>query len=356
MIPSRARLDPAGRADATRVRASGVSGTRRRTRIVAVALGVAIVAAACSSGGATGGAARAADRRQPSSTELAAAVAGYDLAVGPPSRFIVGVYNVDKGNVGFGSVTMRFSFLGEKKASGTPRPGPTAMATFLPLPGSEPPNPPAGPAFLEPSEGRGVYAATVGFDRAGIWQVEVAADIRGVGRRTATAAFEVRARHAVPAPGERALATDNLTVSSTGVPRAAIDSRANSGEPVPDPELHQTTIAAALAAHRPIVAVFSTPTFCVSRFCGPVTDLVAGLAREYADRAAFVHVEIWKDFEAKQLNDAAAEWLTRNGGDGNEPWVFLIRADGRIATRLDNVATRGEIEPFLKALPPLAPR
>ena len=38
-----------------------------------------------------------------------------------------------------------------------------------------------------------------------------------------------------------------------------------------------------------------------------------------------------------------------------EPWVFVIGADGRIAARFDNVVTRGELEPLLKALPVLGP-
>lgn len=320
-----------------------------RSRSVALALGVALVVAACSSG--SNDSPEAAEAKAGSPDDLAVAVASYDLAVGPPSRFIVGVFNVEKGNVGYGSVTMRFSFLGTDKANGRPRTGPSATGTYLPIPGSEQASPRTGPAFLTPSQGRGVYAAAVAFDRPGFWQVNVTADVLGVGRRSATSAFQVRARHAVPAPGEAALRTDNLTVTSAGVSNAAIDSRAVDGEPIPDPELHRTTIAAAIRARRPVVAVFSTPTFCLSRFCGPVTDMVATLARDYGDRAAFVHVEIWKDFEAKQMNDAAAEWLTRNGADGNEPWVFLIGADGRIVTRLDNVATRAEIEPFLKALP-----
>ena len=50
------------------------------------------------------------------------------------------------------------------------------------------------------------------------------------------------------------------------------------------------------------------------------------------------------------LTKAAAEWLLRNN-DLNEPWVFVIGADGRIAARLDNVVTRDEIEPLLRALP-----
>ena len=155
-------------------------------------------------------------------------------------------------------------------------------------------------------------------------------------------------RHQIPAVGDQALATDNLTLVSSDVPAAAVDSRAAT-EGTPDPELHQSTIAAALAAHRPIVAVFATPVYCVSRFCGPVTDMVAALAHDYADRATFVHIEIWRDFDKHILNKAAADWLYRND-DLNEPWVFVIGADGRIVARFDNVATRDELEPLLRSL------
>jgi len=41
--------------------------------------------------------------------------------------------------------------------------------------------------------------------------------------------------------------------------------------------LHNISIAAATAAGRPAVVV-STPTFCVSRWCGPITDSVNELA------------------------------------------------------------------------------
>ena len=53
---------------------------------------------------------------------------------------------------------------------------------------------------------------------------------------------------------------------------------------------------------------------------------------------------------APVLTKTAAEWLLRNN-DLNEPWVFVIGADGRIAERLDNVVTRDEIEPLLRSLP-----
>ncbi|MGH2659870.1 MAG: hypothetical protein ACRDHS_09450, partial [Actinomycetota bacterium] len=70
---------------------------------------------------------------------------------------------------------------------------------------------------------------------------------------------------------------------------------------------------------------------------------------DYGDRARFIHIEVWRDFEASELDPAAREWIAR-GGDAREPWVFLIGADGKVAARWDNVATRPEIEP--RSVPP----
>jgi hypothetical protein len=318
---------------------------------VGLTLTLALASAACGGGkkagtaspAATGTAGKPAD-------EVMAQVASYDLATGPAARFAVGVFNPARGPVGYGTVGLTFSFLGETKASGAPRPGPAAVARYLPLPGS--PAPPAsagaGPVIL-PTDQRGIYAADVAFDQAGFWQVKVTADLAGA-KASATTAFQVLPRHEVPAPGDPAVASENLTVSTPGAPPEAIDSRASATVPVPDVELHQTTVAQALREHRPVVLVISTPTFCVSMFCGPVTEMVAGLAKDYANRGRFIHIEVWKNYQAEQLNDAAKEWIAR-GQNINEPWVFLIGGDGRIVTRLDNVATRGEIEPWLSQLP-----
>ena len=78
--------------------------------------------------------------------------------------------------------------------------------------------------------------------------------------------------------------------------------------------------------------------------------MVDELSHQYGDRADFVHVEIWRDFQNKVVNKSAAEWVLRDE-QLNEPWVFVIGADGRITARFDNVATREEIEPLLEALP-----
>lgn len=281
-------------------------------------------------------------------------VASYDLAVGEPSRFIVGLVTSDDRLISFGSVSVRFSFCGTKSKPLQGRYGSVSNAAFLQLPeeaGSPVQPPPTSAPIAAPaSRGRGVFAAQAGFDKAGFWRVEVTAEVVDQGRLEGVADFEVLAKHQIPAPGDTALPTENLTLDSPDAPREAIDSRAGADEGIPDAELHQTTIARAIREGRPALVVFSTPVFCQSRFCGPVTDMVAGLARDHKDRAAFIHVEIWRDFNGKSLNKAAADWLFRND-NLTEPWVFLIGADGKIAARWDNVATRGEIEPLLTRLP-----
>ncbi|MBW3595282.1 MAG: thioredoxin family protein, partial [Actinobacteria bacterium] len=74
------------------------------------------------------------------------------------------------------------------------------------------------------------------------------------------------------------------------------------------------------------------------------------LQKDYSDRANFIHVEIWFDFQDKAINKGAAEWLLVDQ-DLTEPWVYLIDANGMIAARWDNVATRAELEAELDKLP-----
>jgi hypothetical protein len=308
-------------------------------RSLVVALAVATVLTACSSGGGD-------DEAQPLNVQ----VASFDLAVGPPGRFIVGLLTGNDELLGFGEVQMRFSYLGTQQGGTPSPPGPIQGASYLPIPGTTVPSPPpAQPQVVTGAQARGVYATDAGFDRPGFWQVEVTTTVDGKSLR-GTGAFPVNPRHQVPAPSEPALPTDTLTVVTPDTPKAAVDSRAGTDGAIPDPELHTDTIAAAMAAKRPVVAVFATPVYCRSRFCGPVTDMVQELSHTYGDRAAFVHVEVWRDFEKQVLNKGAADWIFRND-NLVEPWVFVIGADGNIVARFDNVATKQEVETVLKTLP-----
>jgi len=327
---------------------------QRSTAATSLVLATLVVAGGCSSS------------PKAAAEDFTVETAGYDLALGPPARFIAGVLLSDRNSgvqklVGFGTAQMRFRFLAPATAGQSPAPtpapgpaGPPQTASFVTIAGTTPPVPlPKTPRVVSASQGRGVYAVTTAFDKPGSWQVEVSLRL-GSQLKRGTSTFAVADRHHVPAPGMPALTTENLTLASTSAPRAAIDSRASGGD-IPDSELHGTTIAAAVAAHRPAVVVFSTPTYCQSQFCGPITDMVQQLSHDYGDRASFIHVEIWQDFQNKRLNAAAADWLTRDGADGNEPWVFVIGADGHIVARFDNVVTRGDVEGLLRPLPVVGP-
>lgn len=288
----------------------------------------------------------------PSGGVIFAQVATYQLVADQPGRLLVALVTGDGRWLSFGSVGVSFSYLEDGDGATSPKVvvGDTS-ARFLPIPGT-----PEGhgrpPTLTFPTDGRGVYAVEpITFPTAGYWQVLAHGELGDGLSFSAAAAFTVLDTASVVAVGSRAPHSDNAVLGDPGVPAAAIDSRAGGGEPIPDPELHTVSIADAIDAGHPALVVFSTPVYCVSRFCGPVTDLVAELAAEYADRADFIHVEIYRDFETGELNQAARDWLQTPGGDIREPWTFLIGADGRIAASWDTVVTRGEIEPLLEALP-----
>ena len=278
---------------------------------------------------------------------LVAAVASYDIVAERPARFIVGLYTADQSQtLAYGTVSFSFTHLGDgdgSDAGDQPPVGPVD-AVFLPIPGQNLDLDTSGPKLASGSETTGVYAAPdVEFERTGFWEVTVTASVDDR-TETTTGAFEVLATSDVPAVGEPAPRTRQPLAGDPTVDPIAIDSRADADTPVPDPELHEITVADAIATGRPAMVVVSTPTFCVSRFCGPITNSVHELALRYGDRMEFIHLEVWQDFEANQLNPAAAEWIAPTPEtQGGEPWVFVIDADGIIVQRFDNVASEAEL-------------
>lgn len=329
------------------------------SRIWIGAAAVSLLAASCSS---AAGAPDVQSSAVTSDDQLAVVVASFDLAVGHEQRFLAGVFTPDRQIVGGGEVQMRFTPPG-----GTAEPAREVTGQFLPVPGSDTPTDLTAPTVLgrpaahEHGQGEGtsqhehgapdaagVYETVVELDQPGIWEVTVTASLDG-SLRSGSAVFEVGEAHQVPTVGDPAPTVSSPTLDSD-LPPAAIDSRAAADGHVPDEVLHVTDLSDAIAAGRPTVVVFSTPTYCTSRFCGPITDTVEQLAHRYRDRADFVHVEIWRDIDDSRMNDAVEPWIATAGG-GNEPWVFLIGADGTITARWDNVLDESELVSLLDALP-----
>lgn len=283
---------------------------------------------------------------------MIARFASFDVSADRPQRILVGLLAADLKAIAFGTVRFSFAFIGTRaQISPKPAAGPVVPADFRPLPGQSIDISAVGPRRVLPVEALGVYGADgVRLERVGFWQVTVTAALDGR-RVSADAAFEVTERPELPAGGDPAPVVDNPVAGAAGVAPASIDSRALGDAPIPDPELHAMSVAAALAAGRPLMVVVSTPTYCTSRFCGPITDSVAALARRFGDRMAFVHLEVWQDFEAKKLNPAAAAWINPPGADdAREPAVFTVDATGSIVDRFDNVATDRELQEAIDRL------
>jgi hypothetical protein len=322
-----------------------------RAAPVALLVVFALIAAACSGNGSTGSPAGSVGN-----TTFAAQLAGVDLWADAPQRVEIGIFESTQATgvrlVTFGTVQFAFSFLGTD-GSAAPTPGPRVTGAYLPAPTTKTDG--AGPALSDPSTARGVYQAeNVTFDRVGIWQADVTADVQGSGTLHLTVQFAVGSKPAFPAPGQKALHTKNLTLASKHVPASAIDSRAQNGAPIPDPDLHRWTIARALAEHRPILVVFATPVYCTSQFCGPTVDGVEALAKQYENRAVFIHIEIYRKVTSKGRvpNQAAVDWLFRSG-DLIEPWLYLIGSDGVIKDRWAPLYDPSEVAKELAALPPM---
>jgi hypothetical protein len=260
-----------------------------------------------------------------SSTSYAMEVGTSDLYAGTPQRIQVGVFYSTANGV-------QLLTGGTVPLSLTPADGGQAIqgtAHYVPAPGTAVA---ATPTLTSPSQGRGVYQLErVNFPSAGVWTASMSFTVGGPPQNLSTQ-FGVSDKPALPAPGQNALDTTNLTMADKTVNPDSIDSRAQDGAKIPDPELHQDTISGALAKHEPILALFSTPVYCQSQFCGPSTDALEQIAKTGPKNAAYIHIEIYKDYAKHQINTAASQWLLRNG-NLTEPWLFLIGPDGKIVDR-----------------------
>ena len=280
-----------------------------------------------------------------SGSKINAVMASFDPYAGADQRLIIGLLANDGRTLAFGQVNFAIGYAGTKE-----RPLKQVTATqhiaapYLPIPDGQPPSGDTSTSRLvRPSKSRGVYGGTVRFDKPGLWRVQIKGR-NGSQPFSAQTVFEVAAAPQVTPIGEPAPRSTNPLPGAPGTALRAIDSRAD-GPSVPDPELHQISVADAIASGKPLLVVVSTPTYCVSQFCGPITDNIQKLARQYGDRMNFVHLEVWRSFRTQQFNDAAAEWVRRRDNkDANEPWVFVVDRSGTVVERFDNVATAQELQ------------
>lgn len=191
-------------------------------------------------------------------------------------------------------------------------------------------------------EGKGIYVAYLTFSAAGQWIAEVTMR-RGASRSArSTLALNVGTSGSVPSVGQPAPRSANPTRRDVADVRD-IDSG------IPPDDMHDLSIAAAIAQHQPTLVVFATPAFCTSAMCGPEVHAVQLLEPAYRDRVAFIHVEIYENFRpdpAKmRLSATVQEWRLQT-----EPWVFLIDRTGTIASAFEGPTATDELRAALDGL------
>ncbi|HVR89282.1 MAG TPA: hypothetical protein VHG53_07025 [Candidatus Limnocylindria bacterium] len=191
-------------------------------------------------------------------------------------------------------------------------------------------------------EGKGIYVAYVSFAAAGQWTGEITMQRGTAPAVQSRVAVNVGVTGSVPAPGQAAPASRNPTRRDVADVRDI-----DSGDP-PD-DMHELSIADAIAQHRPALVVFATPAFCTSATCGPEVHAVQLLEPAYGDRVAFIHAEIYQDFRpdpAKiRFTPTVQEWRLQS-----EPWVFLIDRTGTIAAAFEGPTATDELRAALDAL------
>ena len=188
-----------------------------------------------------------------------------------------------------------------------------------------------------------IYYANVEFDAAGRWGAVLTVSSEGETHEgLLTQQFVVLETTPEPHIGQPLPASTNLTLRDVD----DVSEIGSSEEPIE--ELHELTVAEALATGKPVLVAISTPAFCQTRFCGPMMEeVVVPLWEEFGDVVQFVHVEPFDLNEAR--NNARlvpvplmAEWRLQS-----EPWIFVADRDGLVAAKFEGIAAVEEVRDVL---------
>jgi hypothetical protein len=174
---------------------------------------------------------------------------------------------------------------------------------------------------------------------AGPWGLAAEIVMADGATTSAQFAIQVLEESQSPAVGSQAPASENRTL----VTEADIATLTSGTDPVPG--LYQLTVAEAIASRRPTVVTLATPAFCQTKICAPVVKSVEAVYEEYGDRANFIHLEIYKDFQNLTPADEVREW-----GLASEPWTFVLDGEGKVVARLGGPVSPRELEAALAPL------
>jgi hypothetical protein len=169
------------------------------------------------------------------------------------------------------------------------------------------------------------------------------------------AAFQVAPDAPEPLVGGRAIASESPTTDD----HRGVDPICTR---TPVCSMHAVTIADALQKGLPTIITFATPAYCVSRTCGPTVDTVETVAKEFAGKVTFIHIEPFRSADAgakalalesqgKASSDTSGDSPTFHGWKlGTEPWTYFVGADSVIKDRFMGSIGEDEVRSAVKDL------
>jgi hypothetical protein len=200
---------------------------------------------------------------------------------------------------------------------------------------------------------RAFYVATPELTQAGPWGAAIAVRDPATGSTTgAKLQFTVSEQGFGPRIGDPAPPVRTPTLADVGG-----DVRKVSTDPQPEPAFYETSLDAALTAKEPFLLAFITPAFCRSAQCGPTIDVVKEAVKEAPIRVVAVepYELVYQDGRLLPVyeDDSFVPVEAANVyGIPTEPWIFVVGADGTIASSFEAVVGRQELVDAIRAVTP----
>ena len=199
---------------------------------------------------------------------------------------------------------------------------------------------------------RGMYIAEADFPTAGTWGAEFTTEAPSSPPETVRLTFDVRESTPTIKVGAKAPASKTPTAADVGGDLAKV-----STDTTPDPAFYQTSVADALAAHKPFMLVFATPKFCTSQQCGPTLDQLKPVAKANP-KVTFINVEPYKlqftDGALQPVLDANGQLqatdITDEWGLLSEPWIYAVDGDGVVQGSYELIISPSELEAILPVI------
>jgi len=173
----------------------------------------------------------------------------------------------------------------------------------------------------DPDAASVVYSSEIEFPSEGEWRIAALVKEGGELKGTLLPSAVVGEFKNIPRPGQPSPKIHTPTASEVGGDLAKITTR------IPPDTQNRVDYADALGKE-PILLLFATPQFCQSRVCGPVVDVAEQMKEETGDKAAFIHMEIYKDNDPSK----GVRSQVRAFHLPSEPWLFAVNRDGVVSS------------------------